>query len=217
MQPRTGNIRGYSDSVRRGELTHPPGMEEKGGASRCSPVLARVAGNPLMSQTILVTGGAGYIGSHACKALAGAGYRPVVYDNLSRGHREAVRWGPIVEGNLHDRDRLAAALRSHGVTAVMHFAAFAYVGESVTDPELYYTNNVGGTLALLGAMRESGVARLGFSSTCAVYGVPEKLPISETTAKAPLNPYGETKLAIERALHWYSAYGLKYAALRYFN
>ena len=171
-----------------------------------------------MSQSILVTGGAGYVGSHACKALANAGYRPVVYDNLSRGHREAVRWGPLVEGDLHDRARLAAALSANAVTAVMHFAAFAYVGESVTDPELYYANNLGGTLALLAAMRTAGVERLVFSSTCAVYGVPDQLPIRETSAMAPLSPYGETKLAIERALHWYAAgYGMRYVALRYFN
>src|SRR5258707_9857951 len=152
-----------------------------------------------MSQSILVTGGAGYVGSHACKALADAGYRPVVYDNLSRGHRAAVRWGPLVEGDLHDTVRLTASLGEHRVTAVMHFAAFAYVGESMTDPEGYYRNNVGGTLALLAAMRQAGVARIVFSSTCAVYGMPEQMPIRETTAKAPLNPYGETKLAIERA------------------
>jgi UDP-arabinose 4-epimerase len=171
-----------------------------------------------MSQSILVTGGAGYVGSHACKALAGAGYRPVVYDNLSRGHREAVRWGALVEGDLRDRARLAAALREHDVSAVMHFAAFAYVGESVADPELYYANNLGGTLSLLGAMRDAGVGSIVFSSTCAVYGVPQTLPIRETTAKAPLNPYGDTKLAIERALHWYAgAYGMRYMALRYFN
>ena len=171
-----------------------------------------------MSNAILVTGGAGYVGSHACKALADAGYRPVVYDNLSRGHREAVRWGPLVEGDLHDTARVAGALRDHGATAVMHFAAFAYVGESVTEPETYYRNNVGGTLALLEAMRRAGVGTIVFSSTCAVYGIPERLPIVETTPKAPLNPYGETKLAIERALHWYAgAYGLCFAALRYFN
>jgi UDP-arabinose 4-epimerase len=171
-----------------------------------------------MSQSILVTGGAGYVGSHACKALASAGYRPVVYDNLSRGHREAVRWGPLVEGDLHDLARLGEAMRTHQVSAVMHFAAFAYVGESVSNPELYYWNNIGGTLALLGAMRAAGVKRIVFSSTCAVYGVPEMLPIRETTAKAPLNPYGDTKLAIERALHWYAAaYGTRYMALRYFN
>ena len=171
-----------------------------------------------MSQSILVTGGAGYVGSHACKALAKAGYRPVVYDNLSRGHAGAVRWGPLVAGELHDRPGLAEAMRSHRISAVMHFAAFAYVGESVTEPEIYYTNNVGGTLALLGAMRDAAVDRLVFSSTCAVYGAPDTVPIRETTAKAPLNPYGETKLAIERTLHWYAgAYGLKYMALRYFN
>jgi UDP-glucose-4-epimerase GalE len=171
-----------------------------------------------MSQSILVTGGAGYVGSHACKALAGAGYRPVVYDNLSRGHREAVRWGPLVAADLHDRARLVEAMRSHRVAAVMHFAAFAYVGESMTEPELYYRNNVGGTLALLAAMREAGVETIVFSSTCAVYGIPDRVPIRETTATAPLNPYGETKLAIERVLHWYgAAYGLRYAALRYFN
>src|SRR5271169_6284541 len=107
-----------------------------------------------MSQAILVTGGAGYVGSHACKALATAGYLPVAYDNLSRGHREAVRWGPLVEGDLHDGARLAAAMRTHQIAAVMHFAALAYVGESVADPEIYYRNNVGGTLALLAAMRE---------------------------------------------------------------
>ena len=171
-----------------------------------------------MSNAILVTGGAGYVGSHACKALANAGYRPIVYDNLSRGHREAVRWGPLVEGDLHDTARLAGVLRDHGVTAVMHFAAFAYVGESVTEPETYYRNNVGGTLALLEAMRRAAVNTIVFSSTCAVYGIPERLPIVETTPKGPLNAYGETKLAIERALHWYAgAYGLRFAALRYFN
>lgn len=171
-----------------------------------------------MSQSILVTGGAGYVGSHACKALARAGFQPVVYDNLSRGFREAVLWGPLVEGDLHDKTRLVAAMRAHQVAAVMHFAAFAYVGESVSTPELYYENNVGGTLTLLNAMIEANVSSIVFSSTCAVYGVPDRLPISEATGKAPLNPYGETKLVIERALHWYGeAHNLKYGALRYFN
>jgi UDP-arabinose 4-epimerase len=171
-----------------------------------------------MTQSVLVTGGAGYVGSHACKALAGAGYLPVVYDNLSRGHREAVCWGPLVEGDLHDVPRLVAALRTHNIAAVMHFAALAYVGESMADPETYYRNNVGGTLALLTAMREAEVGTIVFSSTCAVYGVPDRLPIAEATAKGPLNPYGETKLAIERVLHWYNlCYGLRFAALRYFN
>src|SRR5260370_7867419 len=145
-----------------------------------------------MSESILVTGGAGYVGSHACKALAGAGHRPVVYDNLSRGHREAVRWGPFVEGDLHDSARLAEALRAHRVTAVMHFAAFAYVGESVADPELYYANNLAGTLALLGAMRKTGVEAIVFSSTCAIYRLPESLPVNQPTANAPPHPSAHT-------------------------
>ena len=171
-----------------------------------------------MSESVLVTGGAGYIGSHACKALAEAGYRPVTYDNLSRGHRHAVRWGPLVEGDVADRAAVVAALRSHDVSAVMHFAAFAYVGESGTDPALYYRNNVIGTLALLDAIRDAEVDRIVFSSTCATYGLPETTPIAETTPQRPVKPYGETKLAIERALHWYGeAYGLRSVALRYFN
>ncbi|MFZ2007981.1 MAG: UDP-glucose 4-epimerase GalE, partial [Stellaceae bacterium] len=171
-----------------------------------------------MSQSVLVTGGAGYIGSHACKALAQAGYVPVTYDNLSRGHRHAVRWGPLVEGEIADHAAVAAALKAHHVSSVMHFAAFAYVGESGTDPALYYRNNVVGTLALLDAMREAAVDRIVFSSTCATYGLPEKMPIAETTPQRPVNPYGETKLAIERVLHWYGqAYGLRSVALRYFN
>ena len=171
-----------------------------------------------MSQAVLVTGGAGYIGSHACKVLAKAGWRPVVFDNLSRGRREAVRWGPLVEGDLADQPRLSRALAEHRVRAVMHFAAFAYVGESVADPALYYRNNLGGTLSLLEAMRETGVGEIVFSSTCATYGIPDRVPIGESAPQRPVNPYGETKLAIERALHWYgAAYGMRSAALRYFN
>ena len=171
-----------------------------------------------MSQTVLVTGGAGYIGSHASKVLSLAGHRPVVFDNLSRGHREAVRWGPLVEGELADRERLVAAIREHRISAVMHFAAFAYVGESVADPALYYRNNLSGTLALLEAMRETGLDKIVFSSTCATYGMPEVVPIPETAPQLPVNPYGETKLAIERALQWYhQAYGLRSMSLRYFN
>jgi UDP-glucose-4-epimerase GalE len=171
-----------------------------------------------MSQSVLVTGGAGYIGSHACKALAQAGYVPVAYDNLSRGHGHAVRWGPLVQGEIADRAAVAAALKAHRVSSVMHFAAFAYVGESGTDPALYYRNNVVGTLALLDAMREAGADRIVFSSTCATYGLPDSMPIAETTPQRPVNPYGETKLAIERVLHWYgAAYGLRSVALRYFN
>jgi UDP-arabinose 4-epimerase len=171
-----------------------------------------------MPQSVLVTGGAGYIGSHACKALAQAGYIPVSYDNLSRGHRHAVRWGPLVEGDVSDRAAVSAALKAHDVSAVMHFAAFAYVGESGTDPALYYRNNVVGTLTLLEGMRDAGVDRIVFSSTCATYGLPETVPIAETTPQHPVNAYGETKLAIERALYWYGqAYGLRSVALRYFN
>lgn len=171
-----------------------------------------------MSQSVLVTGGAGYIGCHACKVLARAGYRPVVFDDLSRGHREAVRWGPLVEGELGDRERLCAALGTHRVSAVMHFAAYAYVGESVADPAMYYRNNLGGTLSLLEAMRETGVNQIVFSSSCATYGIPDCVPIRETAPQLPVNPYGETKLAIERALGWYGrAYGLRSVVLRYFN
>ena len=171
-----------------------------------------------MTQAILVTGGAGYIGSHACKTLAHAGYQPVVYDNLSRGHREAVRWGPLVEGDLLDGARLRATIAEHRVAAVMHFAAYAYVGKSVADPALYYHNNLCGTLSLLEAMRESDLGEIVFSSTCATYGTPDTVPIRESAPQKPVNPYGETKLAIERALYWYGqAYGMRSAALRYFN
>jgi UDP-arabinose 4-epimerase len=171
-----------------------------------------------MSQSVLVTGGAGYIGSHACKVLARAGYLPVVFDNFSRGHREAVRWGPLVEGDLADRERLIHAIKAHRVTAVMHFAAFAFVGESVADPAIYYRNNLAGTLSLLDAMRETRVDKIVFSSTCATYGIPAASPISEAAPQLPVNPYGETKLAIERALHWYEgAYDLRSVSLRYFN
>src|SRR5690242_20655002 len=169
-----------------------------------------------MSEAVLVTGGAGYIGSHACKVLARAGYPPVVFDNLSRGHRAAVRWGPLVEGDLTERSKLAAALQQHRVAVVMHFAAYAYVGESVVDPALYYANNLGGSLSLFEAMRMAGVDKIVFSSTCATYGNPAEVPISESAPQLPVNPYGETKLAIERALHWYGeAYGFRSVSLRY--
>ena len=171
-----------------------------------------------MTVPILVTGGAGYIGSHAAKALARAGYEPVTYDNLGRGHRQAVRWGPLVEGDLADRARLVEAMRRHKVAAVMHFAAFAYVGESVNEPELYFRNNVANSLTLLEAMGEAGVRLMVFSSTCATYGLPEKMPIAENAPQRPVNPYGESKLMIERMLHWLGpARGLRHVALRYFN
>jgi UDP-arabinose 4-epimerase len=171
-----------------------------------------------MSKAVLVTGGAGYIGSHACKALARAGYAPVVLDNLVYGHREAVRWGPLVEGDLGDRHLVAATLKRFDIAAVMHFAAFAYVGESMTKPELYFANNVVNSLGLIEAMREAGVRRIVFSSTCATYGVPDRVPIGEDMPQRPVNPYGESKLMVERMLHWAGvAHGLQHLSLRYFN
>ncbi len=171
-----------------------------------------------MTQSILVTGGAGYIGSHICKVLACAGYRPIVFDNLSRGHRKAVRWGPLIVADLADPARICGALAEYRVAAVMHFAAYAYVGELVGNPALYYRNNLIGTLSLLDAMRQTGVGEIVFSSTCATYGTPDGVPIRESAPQRPVNPYGETKLAIERALHWYGeAYGIRSVTLRYFN
>jgi UDP-arabinose 4-epimerase len=171
-----------------------------------------------MSKTVLVTGGAGYIGSHACKALARAGYAPVVLDSLVYGHRDAVRWGPFVEGDLADRRLLGDTLRRFDIAAVMHFAAFAYVGESTTKPALYFANNVVNSLGLLEAMRETGVKTIVFSSTCATYGIPDTVPIREDMPQRPVNPYGESKLMVERMLHWQGqAHGLGHVALRYFN
>lgn len=167
---------------------------------------------------ILVTGGAGYIGSHTCKALAQAGYLPVVYDNLVHGHEWAVRWGPLERGELLDGARLAAAIARYRPVAAIHFAAYAYVGESVQDPARYYGNNVGGTLSLLAALRAGGVERLVFSSSCATYGIPERLPIDERHPQRPVNPYGHSKQMIEQVLRDYAAaYDLRSIALRYFN
>ena len=171
-----------------------------------------------MTSTVLVTGGAGYIGSHACKALAAAGFTPVVYDNLSRGFEWAVKWGPFEHGDLLDQPRIEAVIQRHKPIAVMHFAAFAYVGESVAYPATYYRNNVVGSLALLDAMRANGVDRLVFSSSCTTYGVRGSEPIGEDTPQAPVNPYGVTKHLIEQAMRDYSAaYGLRAVAMRYFN
>jgi UDP-glucose-4-epimerase GalE len=169
-------------------------------------------------RAVLVTGGAGYIGSHACKALAQAGYRVVVLDNLGAGHRSAVKWGEFVQADIADRDAVADTLRRHAVFAVMHFAAFLDVGESVREPAKYYRNNVIGALSVLEAMATVGVAHLVFSSTCATYGEPVETPIDESHPQRPINSYGESKLAIERALpHFDRAYGLDAITLRYFN
>jgi UDP-glucose-4-epimerase GalE len=171
-----------------------------------------------MTLNVLVVGGAGYIGAHTCKMLDAAGIRPVVFDNLSTGHRDFVRWGPLVTGDIHDRGALAAAIHRHGCAAVLHFAAFAYVGESVVDPGKYYRNNVAGTLSLLDAMRDASCDRLVFSSTCAVYGEPAAMPITEATPPAPINPYGASKLMAERMIADYGrAHGLRSTVLRYFN
>jgi UDP-glucose 4-epimerase len=167
---------------------------------------------------VLVTGGAGYIGSHTVKLLRRAGYEVVVYDNLSAGHRAAAGTGPFVEADLHDRAALRRTLRAYRVQAVVHFAAWLDVGASVRDPRGYYWNNVVGSLELLDAMVAEGVPHLVFSSSAAVFGEPVETPITETHPCRPINPYGETKLAVERALgHYGRAYGLRAVALRYFN
>jgi UDP-arabinose 4-epimerase len=167
---------------------------------------------------VLVTGGAGYIGSHTAKALAAAAHRPVVLDDLSAGHREAVRWGPFVQGGIGDRATIEAVLREYRIDAVIHFAAHAYVGESMSDPAKYFRNNVAGTLSLLEAMKACDVHAIVFSSSCATYGIPDQLPISEKTPQAPINPYGESKLVCERFLRWFGeCHGFEWMALRYFN
>ena len=167
---------------------------------------------------MLVTGGAGYIGSHAATALHRAGYRVVVYDNLVAGHRAAVKYGELVEGDIADTCAVRAALRAHQISAVMHFAAFLDVGESVREPEKYYRNNVVGALSVIEAMAAEAIPHFVFSSTCATYGEPLETPIPETHPQRPINSYGESKLAIERALpHFERAHGTRYVALRYFN
>jgi len=167
---------------------------------------------------VLVTGGAGFIGSHTAKALALAGHTPVALDNLSFGHRWAVKWGALEVGDLADADFVRGVLKRHKIEAVIHFAANAFVGESVTDPRKYFRNNVVNTLNLLDAMNDKGIQPIVFSSTCATYGVPEQMPISESHPQSPVNPYGESKLMVEKILKWYGdAYGLRWAALRYFN
>ena len=169
-------------------------------------------------KTLFVTGGAGYVGSHCCKAFAQAGWRVVTYDNLQRGWRDMVRWGPLVVGDILDRPALEAAMAEHKPDLVAHFAALSSVAESVAEPSIYYQNNVTGTWNILEAMRGQGVKGMIFSSTAATYGVPQQTPIPEDHPQQPINPYGWSKLFVERMLADYrAAYGLRFAALRYFN
>ncbi len=168
--------------------------------------------------TILIVGGAGFIGSHTAKLVAAAGHTPVVFDNLSSGHRWALRWGVFEEGDLCDRAAIDRVLARHAVEAVIDFAAHIEVGESVRNPRKYFRNNLVNTLNLLDAMVDKGVQQIVFSSTAAVYGDPLTVPIPEDHRLLPVNPYGESKLFVERTLRWYGeAYGLRWAALRYFN
>jgi UDP-glucose-4-epimerase GalE len=174
--------------------------------------------NILSQRSVLVVGGAGYIGAHTCKALGAAGYTPVTFDNLSTGHRDFVKWGPLVEGEIADTGALRQAMRDHDVCAVLHFAAHADIGESVWEPRKYYENNVSGSLSLLRAMSEAGVDKIVFSSTCAVYGQPSQIPVTERERPVPITPYGASKLMVEQIMSDFrSAYGLNFIALRYFN
>ena len=167
---------------------------------------------------VLVTGGAGYIGSHTAKALAKVGYQPVVLDNLSMGHAANVRWGPLIEADLSETEVVRKALQDYNIGAVIHFAGSAFVGESMQFPRRYFQNNVINTFNLLDAMLDHGVRRFVFSSTCATYGNPQRIPITEDHPQTPVNPYGESKLSVERMLYWLGARdGLSWAALRYFN
>ncbi len=172
--------------------------------------------NPMTS--ILVTGGAGYIGSHTCKALRRAGFDPITYDNLTRGNPESVKWGALEVGDLGDKACLRDTLTRYRPAAVIHFAAFAYVDESNLKPTLYYQNNVGGTATLLEAMQECGVNKIVFSSSCAIYGTPSAVPITEEVPCAPINPYGTSKMICEQMLRdCAAAFPLSFIALRYFN
>jgi UDP-arabinose 4-epimerase len=174
--------------------------------------------NSAAAKAVLVTGGAGYIGSHTCKILAQEGYLPVAFDNLSYGHTWAAKWGPLEKGDILDRTALDRVIEKYRPSACLHFAAFAYVGESTTDPGKYYRNNVTGSLTLLEALRDHGVDQFVFSSTCATYGTPDRVPIDETMPQAPINPYGASKLMVERMLSdFHVAHRLRSVALRYFN
>ena len=167
---------------------------------------------------ILVTGGAGYIGSHTVKALRNSGFDPLIFDNFSTGHRNFVGSTKLVEGDLANPESLKRAFEENPVEGVLHFAGKALVPESHRSPELYYSTNVTGGIHLLTAMKNAGVKKIIFSSTCATYGIPEKVPIDENTPQRPINPYGETKLAFEKALRWFQdSYGIEYLSLRYFN
>ena len=171
-----------------------------------------------MTDTVLVTGGAGYIGSHTCKALSALGYLPVTLDSLIYGHTWAVKWGPLITGDITDSLVLDQVFSKYRPKAVIHFAAFAYVGESVDHPAKYYQNNVIGSIAILDAMRRHGCRNIIFSSSCATYGIPRQIPIPENHPQFPINPYGRSKLMMEQIFQDYgSAYGLSYAILRYFN
>lgn len=167
---------------------------------------------------VLVCGGAGYIGSHINKQLHKEGYETIVFDNLVYGHREAVKWGKFEQGDLSNIEDIERVFNKFSIEAVFHFAAYAYVGESVVNPEKYYYNNVSNTLNLLKVMREHGCRKIIFSSTCATYGEPERVPITEDMPQNPINPYGATKLMMERILKdYYRAYGIEFVVLRYFN
>ena len=171
-----------------------------------------------MNDTVLVAGGAGYVGSHVCLALSQAGFRPVVYDNLSNGHAAFVQWGELETGDIRDGARLDEVIAKHKPVAVLHFAALIEVGESVKEPGRFYENNVAGAITLIEAVRRGGIEVMVFSSTCATYGDPVRLPMDETHPQAPLNPYGRTKLMVEQALADYSTYaGFRSVCLRYFN
>lgn len=171
-----------------------------------------------MKDTVLVTGGAGYIGAHTCLRLSEAGFTPVVYDDLSNGHRQFVKWGPLEVGDIRDGARLDAVFAAHRPVAVVHFAALIEVGESVKSPGRFYSVNVGGAISLIEAARRAGVDKLVFSSTCATYGEPVSVPMDETHPQAPINPYGRTKLMVEQALADYDRYaGFRSVSLRYFN
>jgi UDP-glucose-4-epimerase GalE len=193
-------------------------IELGGRSSELVQIFSKTKPRVYIHMNILVTGGAGYIGSHTAKAIASAGHTPIIFDNLSKGHAHNVRWGPLVRGDLADRSAIADVLRTYPIESVVHFAAFAYVGESMTDARRYFRNNTVSTLNLLDEMHAAGVKRIVFSSTCATYGNPVRTPIDEDHPQHPVNPYGESKLMVERMLRWLGeTEGLSWIALRYFN